>query len=166
MSIFTIVSCATNTAVTTVNDGGVTNNDRSAQSDNNQAQSADSSVNSGDITSKEWTLLELRKGSATISIERLSQMGTSFTIKFDEDRVSGVGAPNRYFSSYTRGQGNALSIRMVGASLMAPLFELETLKEHEYFGYLSNVKSWNIRDGKLELYTSDENGAQVVLVYN
>lgn len=155
--VFTIMSCAANPKVTAVN---AADKDRPSQAENSV-----SPLNFSDITGKDWILMEVRTGSTVISIERPSMSASSFTIKFDENRVSGVGAPNRYFSSYTKGEGNAISIGMVGATQMASLFELETLKEHEYFEYLSKVTSWNISDGKLELYTSNKNGVPSVLVY-
>ena len=109
--------------------------------------------------------MEIKTDASVISIDRPDIVSDFFMIRFDDDRVSGVGAPNRYFGPYTLGPGNAISIGLLGATLMSAFIELESLKEHEYFMYLANVTGWSFQNNSLELQTLDENGNSVVLVY-
>jgi heat shock protein HslJ len=122
-----------------------------------------------DMQGKEWMLLEVRKPGKTALIDR-KKLETSFpggvyTINFEEGRVSGFGAPNRYFGPYTVGSNKALSIGNLASTMMAALFEPEELKENEFFAYLSKVSRWNIQSGKLELYSADSSGAETVLIF-
>jgi heat shock protein HslJ len=154
LSILMVLSCATSASA-----GGATA--RSAFSPENRAG------NTGNISSiqdKDWVLEELRINSTTVRIVRPANT-EAFTIRFDAERVGGTGFPNHYFGPYTAGEGNSLSIGNMASTLMASLFEIEGLNEREYYAYLSKVKSWDIRNGKLELTTSGQNGETVILVY-
>jgi heat shock protein HslJ len=133
---------------------------------------AESGANFKDVQGKEWSLLEIKSQGKTVSIDRKKLEAVfangAFTISFDEggeSRVSGIGAPNRYFGPYTVGGNNELSIGTLASTMMAALFEPEDLKEHEFFDYLSKVKRWNLNSGKLELYSSDSAGAEIVLTF-
>jgi heat shock protein HslJ len=117
-----------------------------------------------DIQGKDWILEETRINSATARIDRPNNT-ECFTVRFDAERISGIGFPNRYFAPYTVGEGNSLSIGIMGSTKMASFLEIDGLKEDEYFAYLANVKSQTIRDGKLELTSSGKNGEPVVLIY-
>jgi len=120
-----------------------------------------------DVEGKEWILTELRGAGNTVRIDRgkLASADTngSFTINFQDGRVSGIGWPNRYFGPYTVGGGEALSIGNLASTTMAAFIELDELKEFDYFAYLSRVTRWAVRDGKLELYSTD--GREMVLVF-
>jgi len=123
----------------------------------------------GDVEGKEWILTELRSGGNTVRIDRskieAASTNGSFTISFQEGRVSGIAWPNRYFGPYTLGGGEALTIsEALASTMMAAFVELDELKEHEYFVYLSKVTRWAVRDGKLELYSTSD-GRETVLVY-
>ena len=122
-----------------------------------------------DVKNKDWNLVELRLPRETISFERgkLAEEGFDeiFTLRFDDERVSGVGAPNRYFAPYTAADKQAITIKNIAGSLMASIREPEKLKEHSYFNYLQNVTRWDLVKGNLELYSKGEDGAEVVLVY-
>jgi heat shock protein HslJ len=128
-----------------------------------------------DVQGKEWTLLEIKSQGKTVRIDRKKLeagfSGGAFTINFEEGssgnegRTSGVGAPNRYFGPYTVDSNNALSIGNLASTMMAALFEPEELKENEFLAYLSNVKRWNLRSKKLELYSANSAGAETVLVF-
>jgi len=58
------------------------------------------------VMNKDWNLAEIRTKPENIIIERgkLKEegFGDIFTLRFDTERVNGVGAPNRYFAPYTR----------------------------------------------------------------
>ena len=120
-----------------------------------------------DVQGRDWVLVELKSGANSISIKRpaANGMGEIYTLKFDADRLSGVGAPNRYFAPFTAGDGHTLSIGMIAGTLMAPLFENEDLKEQEFFGYLNRVNRWELVNKKLELYSSSENNTETILVF-
>ena len=126
--------------------------------------------NFSDVTGREWLLAEIRTQSGKITIDRneLKNSGFGdniFSLTLDAGRLSGMGAPNRYFGPYTLGDGQSISIQNIAGTLMAPLFEPEKLKEHEFFMYLQNAYKWDFVKGQLELYTRSENRAETVLVF-
>jgi heat shock protein HslJ len=122
-----------------------------------------------DVQGKEWVLAELKSAAETVRInrEQLAAVGFEgiYTIKFDGDRVGGMGAPNRYFAPYTQGEGRALTIGNIAGTLMAPLKEPDGLKENEYFALLGKVSRWDLREGRLELFTVDTGGNDLTLIY-
>jgi len=150
--VFLAVSCATgsaaknNTATDTANDGIAVN------------------AVIGDIIGKDWILDEVRTGQTAVKITKTGTTAV-YTIKFDAERVNGVGAPNRYFGPYTAGNDGTLTFGMIAGTMMAPLFEREDLREHDYFVYLEKATRWQLRNGKLELHTRNEGNTAVVLVY-
>ena len=121
-----------------------------------------------DVEGKEWVLMELRSGGNTVRIDRskieAASTRGSFTISFQNGLASGVGWPNTYRAPYTAGSGGALTIENAAATLMAAFVELDELKEHEYYAYLSNVTRWAVQNGKLELYSTSA-GRETVLVF-
>ena len=136
----------------------------------NQAARGGNGVNSlNDVEGKEWTLSEIRSAGTTVRIDRskLPADGGSgaFTINFQDGMASGMGWPNRYRGPYTKGSGDALSIGNAASTMMAAFVELDELKENEYYGYLSRVTRWAVRDGRLELYSTNAGGGEAVLVY-
>jgi heat shock protein HslJ len=164
-----VVSCAGSVAV--ADDGPATSGSVVISTGNNAAGqvSGQGEVKVlGDVEGKEWILTELRGGGNTVRIDRskLAAADTdgSFTIIFQGGRVNGVGWPNRYFGPYTVGGGEALSIGELASTMMAAFVELDELKEHDYFVYLSKVTRWAVRDGKLELYSTSD-GRETVLVF-
>jgi len=122
-----------------------------------------------DAQGKEWVLSEIKSQGKTVTIDRkkleAGNMGGAFTINFEEDRVSGMGAPNRYFGPYTVDSKNVLSIGNLASTMMAAFFEPEELKEHEFFDYVSKASLIKIKSGKLELYSVNSAGAKTVLVF-
>ena len=121
--------------------------------------------NISEIRDRDWILEEIWVNSIQVHIDRTGGGREIFTLRFDTDSISGAGAPNRYFAPYTDSGFNTLSIGMIAGTLMAPLFEPEGLKEHEYFAYLGNSRVWDLINGKLELYSRDNNGNPVVLIF-
>ena len=124
---------------------------------------AENALNFSSIGGKNWKLEEVRTGQTAVRINR----GTVeiFTLVFEQGRVSGIGAPNRYFGPYTGGDSGALSFGAMASTMMAALFENEALKEHEYFAYLAKVFRWDLRDSRLMLYTLNPKNEEVILVY-
>jgi heat shock protein HslJ len=122
------------------------------------------------VVDKDWKLIAIRGGSGDITFDRnkLVEEGFPdiFTLRFDKERVNGVGAPNRYFAPYTRPDNKqGISIKAISQSQMAPLREPEYLKEQEFFAYLQNTTKWNIVKKTLELQSTDKDGAATVLVF-
>jgi heat shock protein HslJ len=122
-----------------------------------------------DVRDREWKLIAVRTMPEDIKFDRKRLIdegfGDIFTIQFSADQVSGMGAPNRYFGPFEIGKDQAMSIRNVAATLMAPIREPEKLKERDFFTYLGNVYHWTISQGNLELSTKGENGAEAVMVF-
>ena len=123
-----------------------------------------------DIQGKEWILDEVKTASGTIVMDRkkleTDGMGGVYTITFDTEQVSGMGAPNRFRGPYTRGEGQTLSFGKMAGTLMAAFKEPDGLKEHEYYAYLDAVSRWDLRGDKLELYTKDSSGTEAVLIFS
>jgi heat shock protein HslJ len=121
-----------------------------------------------EIQDKEWKLWMIQTEPENVVFDRnqLTAEGFDgiFTIRF-ADRVSGKGAPNRYFGPYETGKDRSLTIRNTAATLMAPIREPEKLKERDFFNYLENVYHWNINKGNLELFTRGEGGVETVMVF-
>ncbi|MCL2412380.1 MAG: META domain-containing protein [Treponema sp.] len=125
-----------------------------------------------DILGREWRLLEVHVNDTfgrTILFDRNTLMqegdGDIFTMKFDEEMVSGTAAPNLYSGPFTLGEGNSLSIGMMRSTLMATLFEPERLPEHEFFGYMTNVHEWQFVDGRLVLLSKTEDDRDVEMIF-
>ena len=121
------------------------------------------------VEGKEWVLSEVEGAGKTISLDRkkleAAGFGEAFTINFENSRVSGMGAPNRFSGQYTKGDNNSLNIGNMVSTRMAAFIEPEDLKEHEYFGYLSGVNRWSTQTGRLELHCVNSNGLEAVLVF-
>ena len=167
-----IVSCAGGAQAIEARDDGTTAFGGGIASNQNEATgrgSGEVNVNTlNDVEGKEWILTELRSAGNTVRIDR-TRLGAadtngSFTISFQEGRVSGIGWPNHYFGPYSAGSGEALSMGNLASTMMAAFIELDELKEHEYFAYLSKVTRRAVRDGKLELYSTSD-GRETTLVF-
>jgi hypothetical protein len=113
----------------------------------------------------DWNLAEVKSGDSTVIIDRTNVQREIYSFRFEADRVRGRGADNLYFTRYTSGVNNSLSIGRLFRTFMAPLFEMESYSEYKYFQQLERVNRWEFHDWKLRLYTCDENGAPVVLVF-
>jgi heat shock protein HslJ len=128
--------------------------------------------NSGfsDVRDRDWKLMEVRDGRNNVIFKRNMLTEESlkdvFILRFDAERISGIGAPNRYFAPYTLAGKQAIDIKPIAGTLMAALFEPEQLKEREFFGYLENADKWNIVKGNLELRSTNGEGAAVFLVFD
>jgi heat shock protein HslJ len=125
----------------------------------------------GAIAGIEWKLAEVRapagNPASRFSRGELAEAGmeNAYTLRFDKDRLSGTGAPNRYSAPYEAGAGKTLSVKAIAGTLMASFREPESLKEREYFNYLERVARWDLIQNKLLLYTRNEQGEETVLVF-
>jgi heat shock protein HslJ len=122
-----------------------------------------------DVIGKEWKLSEVRSSAAASRFSRQELveigMGNAYTLRFDEERLAGMGAPNRYFAPYEPGEEQALSIKLIASTEMASFRDPESLKEREYFAYLQNVNKWDLVQGKLQLHSVNVQGEETVLVF-
>jgi len=122
-----------------------------------------------DVRDKDWKLMEVCAGKdvifqrSTLTQENFKDI---YTLRFDAERASGTGCPNRYFSPYTLAEKQAISIQPIASTLMLALSEPEQLKEREFFSYLEKANKWNIRKGNLKLYSTNNEGAEVFLVFS
>ena len=122
------------------------------------------------VRDKDWKLTEVRDGKKNVIFQRsmLKQEGFKdiYTLRFDAERVSGAGCPNRYFSPYTLAEKQAISIQPIASTLMLALSEPEQLKERDFFSYLEKADQWNLANGNLELRSTNNEGATVFLVFS
>jgi len=108
---------------------------------------------------------EVRIGSTIIIINRYNKPELTYTIMFNAGRFAGVGAPNHYFGSYAANKDHTILFKKIGCTRMLPIFEMYYIKEHEFLLYIERATCWKIREGKLELYSSKEDGTKVILVF-
>jgi heat shock protein HslJ len=127
-------------------------------------------ITKNELTGKVWQLTEVRINGINTGFSRndLTRIGLTvgegFSLSFDAETVSGMGVRNRYVAPYTR-TGSQISISLIAATEMAP-FELDKLKEQDYFNYLQNTGSWNFVNNNLELYSKTADDKEVILIYN
>ena len=122
-----------------------------------------------DVEGKEWLLSEVKGSGKTVVMDRqklaLDNLIGIFSLNFRENRLSGMGAPNRYAAPYSADSNRALSIGLIASTMMIAFIEPDGLKEKEFFDYLSATQRWDIFQGKLELYSKDSRGNEVILIF-
>ena len=122
-----------------------------------------------DVTGKEWRLIEVRTQPHNIVLDRTTLraegFGDIFTLRLDAERMSGVGAPNRYTAPFTLAENQAIRVQPVAGTLMAAFHEPEKLNEREFFVYVQNAYRWNLANGRFELYTRGDDGTEATLVF-
>jgi heat shock protein HslJ len=132
--------------------------------------SQDNTVVFDDLLGQTWKLVEVRIGQKSIGYDRqqLESLGMNdcFTLTFDEERINGKAAPNRYFASYEQGENRILTVQAPASTLMASFVEPEKLKEREYLQFLEKVSRWDFNQDRLELYSRDPGGREAVLIYS
>jgi heat shock protein HslJ len=119
-----------------------------------------------DVEGKEWMLSEVKGAEKNVTIDRkkleLENMLGFFTVNFQEGQTSGTGAPNRFTGPYTAGDNRSLSFGNLAGTKMMALREPDGINENEYFACLSGVTRWDLRDGKLELYSAADGGTTLI----
>jgi len=117
----------------------------------------------------EWKLIEVYVADRNTLFNRNTlpeEIKNFFTVNFDAQTVSGVGAPNRYSAPYTLGDNQAINIMLIRSTLMATFLEPENLTEHDFFTYMQNAYSWKLANNNLELLSKTQNGSEVRLVFS
>ena len=121
-----------------------------------------------EVQGKEWILAEVKSQGKTTNMDRkkleAANMGGFYTINFNGNQAVGQGAPNRFFAPYAAGLNQSLGISNIASTMMLSLIEPDGLKESDFFGYLSRVVRWSLKDGKLELYSTNA-GTETILVF-
>jgi heat shock protein HslJ len=121
-----------------------------------------------EIRGREWLLTALISPAGNIDLSRqkleTEEMGDYYTLRFDEERLNGMAAPNRYSAPYTLGDSQTLSIGPAAATLMMGIKTPE-LAEQDYFAFLNRVSRWHYGADKLELHTFLEDGREAVLIF-
>jgi heat shock protein HslJ len=117
------------------------------------------------IMGKKWDLMEVKSDSTETVIDR-SGNANIYTLTFSSDgTASGKGAPNNYRSPYTLTENKGIAFSLIAGTLMAPIFEPEGLKEHDYYQYLEKTTRWDVSNGQLQLFTKDDSG-EVILIFS
>jgi len=134
----------------------------------NADASAGSNIsNFSDILGKEWKLIEVQIDGASaekIALDK-DNIGKIYTMSFNEEMVSGVGAPNRYSAPYTAGDKNSLKINMMRSTQMAPINQPDKLQEFTFYNYMQSVEKWSFDGGKLVLHSKTDDGNAVKLIF-
>jgi heat shock protein HslJ len=126
-------------------------------------------VTLSDIQGKNWHLTEVKRGYNVIAaIDRTNVPKDIYTIRFEANRLAGIGAPNTYFAAYSIGEDFNLSIWGIGSTRVSPIFQMKVFSENEYFKCLKSVDTWYKRGENLILYTypEDDFDNPLILVFS
>jgi hypothetical protein len=122
------------------------------------------------VLGKEWKLIEVKIENLRTAFGRKAldtEFPDFYTLKFEDGMLFGRAAPNNYRGPFELSEAQGLSFNMPAATLMAPLGKpVADLNEDEYFKFLEHVYRWDLRDGRLELYTKDGGGKESVLAFS
>jgi heat shock protein HslJ len=122
-----------------------------------------------EVRGKLWALDEIVFESGAISINRrkleADGEGDSFTLEAGDERISGKGAPNRFFAPYTLGPDQEIVISPIAGTLMMGLVDPEGLQEREYFNYLEQANQWFLTGDVLHLYSETPEGDPAIMVF-
>jgi hypothetical protein len=119
-----------------------------------------------EVTGRHWNLTEVKNKSATISIDRSNAPVDIYTIKFESAYLIGAGVVNFFSASYIARENHTLSIIRFASIRNDTFYETENFTEYEFFRHLQRSNRWDLRNGKLELHTYDDNGIRVILVFS
>jgi heat shock protein HslJ len=118
-----------------------------------------------DEPDKVWKLTEIRIENEIIIVQRATDQADLFTLEFKEGYIYGKAAPNRYKVPYINGENKRLTIGNATSTLMMGINMPERPTESEYFAYLSKVSHYKIDEQVLVLYSTDETGKEVILLF-
>lgn len=126
---------------------------------------------SQNFTGVDWYLMQLKTGDAIINIDRdtleADGMGEWFSLRFSNDRVSGMAAPNRYSAEYQNPDNSTIAIGLIASTKMLAFKDVPSLKEHAYLEHLQKVTRREFSAfGYLELSYTGADGKRVTLVFN
>ncbi|MEE9594775.1 MAG: META domain-containing protein [Candidatus Hydrothermarchaeales archaeon] len=117
--------------------------------------------NTPDVSAVQDLLLDNEWELQSIGGEEKVLSGTVVTLKFGQDnRITGSGSCNNYFSSYEIGEGNTLSIGVIGATEMYCQGLGIMDQEVQYFKALGEVSTIDVDQNKLQLF--DDGGQRIL----
>lgn len=123
-----------------------------------------------EVIGREWLLSQIQTLAGPKEFSRVAlaaqDMEDYYTLRFDRERLTGKGAPNRYTAPYQLGEWSSISIQAIAGTLIAGLREPPGLQEREYYNYLERVSRWGLDGDTLNLYTLNSAGESLVLVYH
>jgi len=125
-------------------------------------------TNVSDIEGNEWKLIEVYIDGRNTRFSRSTlpeELKNFFTVNFDAEIVSGVGAPNLYSAPYILGDNQTINIMLMRSTMMATFLEPENLSEHDFFTYMQNAYSWKLANNNLELLSKTAAGGKYVFAY-
>jgi heat shock protein HslJ len=152
---------SSNASAAGLRDGGGNTSDPSTAGAN--------AANPSTIEGNEWKLIDVYVSGTNINFSRNTlpeELKNFFTVNFDAQIVSGVGAPNRYSAPYTLGDNQTINIMLMRSTMMATFLEPENLSENDFFTYMQNAYSWKLANNNLELLSKTRDGADVRLVFS
>jgi len=124
------------------------------------------------VRGREWRLIEVQISDnfnrevlfnrKTMSNENA---GDTFNLKVDDTRFSGKAAPNTYNMPYTLGENQSITLLPGMTTLMAPLFQPERLREHDFFQFMNNIYKWELKEGKLIFSSKAEDEREIQLIF-
>lgn len=123
------------------------------------------------VEGSDWYLEQVTRNGTSINIDRetliADGMADWLTVRFENGRMSGRGAPNRFTADCTVNSDGSLSIGLIAATKMMAFKEPAALKEQEYFDCLEGISQWKLPvPGRLELsFTSKKNGQSGMLIF-
>ncbi|MDR2150342.1 MAG: hypothetical protein LBO67_05920 [Spirochaetaceae bacterium] len=132
----------------------------------------ESEVNFGEIRGKLWKLSEIRFIDDTIHLRKKGRskdpLGEFYTVYISDSEIAGTAAPSTFRVSYS---GDTLESLNFGVLEIDPLTYSGTLPtlpfvEDDCLAYVDGIKRIElIKDQALILYTEEENGNEVSLVF-
>ena len=129
-------------------------------------------TNISDILRREWKLIQVHSGDRIIEFNRIELIsagaGDIFTLVIDSETFSGVGAPNRYSAPYSVSAEDplAITVALLRSTLMAQIHYPERLREQEFYVYMQNAYRWDLVNNNLVLYSKNESGNDVAMVFS
>ena len=131
VAVFTVGGCKTNQP-----------NDQKAD-----ANKMENTLDKTDITNKYWKLIKLEGKPETIA--KNQQRERYFTLKTDENRVTGFAGCNIFNSTYTLEKGNRIRFAPMAATLKAcPDVDVN---EQEFFEVFSLADNYTVQNDTLSL---------------
>jgi len=122
------------------------------------------------VIEKEWSLIKVRVSDNETLINREAlandNAGDLYTLKFDNNLLSGKAEPNTYSAPYTINEAEqTISIKPMRSTLMASFRQSVGLAEHDYYTYMNNAYKWEIVNNNLILHSKSADEQNVQLVF-
>jgi hypothetical protein len=133
--------------------------------------------NFAEVKGKDWKLVEVHINSSNppslapniIAFDRQQLVNESsgdiFVLNFGDRGVSGKAAPADYTAPYDLSPPQTFTFRELTIDHDERSITPERLREAEYFEYLKKISRWAYTGGRLELYSADTAGNEVVLIF-